>query len=83
MKQNPHKPRPRLIVSHGGYADLKSYQNAELKLVGVARASLEELLLDYQDFLRERGLPLWGKGHPRAREVRADSPNDSIRCAPT
>src|SRR5210317_102706 len=31
----------------------------ELKLVGVARASLEELLLDYQDFLRQRKLPLW------------------------
>ena len=26
----------------------------ELKLVGIARASLEELLLDYQDFLRQR-----------------------------
>jgi restriction system protein len=33
----------------------------ELKLVGVARASLEELLLDYHDFLRQRKLPLWGK----------------------
>ncbi len=42
----------------------------ELKLVGVARASLEELLLDYQDFLRQRGLPLWGKDHPRALEIR-------------
>ena len=30
-------------------------------LVGVARASLEELLLDYQDFLRQRNLLLWGK----------------------
>jgi four helix bundle suffix protein len=42
----------------------------ELKLVGVARASLEELLLDFQDFLRQRGLALWGKDHPQAREVR-------------
>ncbi len=31
-------------------------KNIELKLIGVARASLEELLLDYQDFLRHRGL---------------------------
>ena len=38
----------------------------ELKLVGVARASLEELLLDYQDFLRQRNLPLWGKDEPEA-----------------
>lgn len=42
----------------------------ELKLVGVARASLEELLLDYQDFLRQRTLPLWGKDHPAAQAVR-------------
>ena len=42
----------------------------ELKLVGVARASLEELLLDYQDFLRQHALSLWGKDHPQAQAVR-------------
>jgi four helix bundle suffix protein len=42
----------------------------ELKLVGVARASLEELLGDYKDFLRQRGLIEWGKDHPMARLVR-------------
>jgi four helix bundle suffix protein len=42
----------------------------ELKLVGVARASLEELLLDYQDFLRQRNLPLWEKNHPKAQKIR-------------
>ncbi len=42
----------------------------ELKLVGVARASLEELLLDCEDFLRQRDLPLWVKDHPRAKAVR-------------
>ena len=41
----------------------------ELKLVGVARASLEELLLDYQDFLRQRHLLLWQKNHPQARDL--------------
>ena len=46
-------------------------RKTELKLVGVARASLEELLLDYEDFLRQRSLSLWGKDDPRAREVRA------------
>jgi restriction system protein len=109
----------RLISPHGGYRELKSFQQAELvydstvkfcdrfidrrsrthdqmvqaarsgrqniaegsqasgtskkfelKLVGVARASLEELLLDYEDFLRQRGLPLWGKDHPTAQIVR-------------
>ena len=42
----------------------------ELKLVGVARASLEELLIDYQDFLRQRELSLWEKGHPKAQAIR-------------
>jgi len=42
----------------------------ELKLVGVARASLEELLLDYHDFLRQRKLPLWGKNHSKAQAIR-------------
>jgi len=42
----------------------------ELKLTGVARASLEELLLDYEDFLRHRGLRLWGKESAEALAVR-------------
>ena len=42
----------------------------ELKLVGVARASLEELLLDFQDYLRQHRLPLWGKDNPKAKNVR-------------
>ena len=46
-------------------------KKTELKLVNVARASLEELLLDYEDFLRQRKLPLWNKDDARAREVRA------------
>jgi restriction system protein len=109
----------KLIPSHGGYRNLKSYQMAEivydatnkfctrfidkrsrtidqmiqaarsgkqniaegsmasgtskkieLKLVGIARASLEELLLDYQDFLRQRNLSLWNKNDPRVIEIR-------------
>lgn len=43
---------------------------SRIKLVGVARGSLEELLKDYEDFLRQRGLPLWDKDDPRARKVR-------------
>lgn len=46
-------------------------KKTELKLIGVARASLEELLLDFQDFLRQRALPLWGKDHAKAKEIRA------------
>lgn len=37
----------------------------ELKLTSVARASLEELKLDYEDFLRQRGLALWQREDPR------------------
>lgn len=37
----------------------------ELKLTNVARASLEELRLDYEDFLRQRRLPLWPRDDPR------------------
>jgi four helix bundle suffix protein len=36
----------------------------EIKLTNVARASLEELLNDYRDFLRTRNLTIWGKTHP-------------------
>src|SRR5829696_6670735 len=42
----------------------------ELKLTNVARASLEELLNDYQDFLRVRDLPLWDKASKEAEFVR-------------
>jgi restriction system protein len=119
MPYKQDKPNPGLIPAHGGYRELKSYQNAEivydatarfcdrfidrrsrthdqmvqaarsgkqniaegsmasgtskkteLKLVNVARASLEELLLDYQDFLRQRKLPLWAKDHETAQVVR-------------
>ncbi len=41
----------------------------ELKLTNVARASLEELRLDYEDFLRQRGLALWSKEDPRRAEL--------------
>ena len=45
-------------------------KEAEIKLVNVARASLEELLEDYRDFLRVRKLALWEKDSREARFVR-------------
>lgn len=39
----------------------------ELKLTNVAKASLEELRLDYEDFLRHRGLQLWETDDPRRK----------------
>ena len=41
----------------------------ELKLTSVARASLEELRLDYEDFLRQRGLAQWEKNDPRRQAL--------------
>ncbi len=39
-------------------------KESEIKLTNVAKASLEELLIDYEDFLRTRKLPIWDKEHP-------------------
>jgi hypothetical protein len=46
-------------------------RKTELKLVGVARASLEELLLDFEDFLRQRRFPQWAKDFPQAQAARS------------
>lgn len=54
-------------------------KKSELKLVGVARASLEELLLDFEDFLRQKKLSLWKPDDPRVLKIRklAYSPDRS------
>jgi len=41
----------------------------ELKLTNVARASLEELRMDYEDFLRQRGHEIWDLKHPLRTEL--------------
>jgi len=50
-----------------------------IKLTGVARASLGELLEDYKDYLRVNNLKIWDKNDPRIREIRSlrISPNES------
>jgi four helix bundle protein len=45
-------------------------KETEIKLIGVARASLEELVEDYRDFLRVRKAPLWPKDSCEAIFVR-------------
>ena len=45
-------------------------KETEIKLLNVARASLEELLDDYRDYLRARDLALWDKNSKEARYVR-------------
>ena len=47
-----------------GSQDSGTSKKTELKLTNVARASLEELRLDYEDYLRQRGLAQWPPEHP-------------------
>jgi restriction system protein len=59
----------RQNIAEGSRAAATSSQT-ELRLVNVARASLEELLLDYEDFLRQRHLRRWEPDDPEALAVR-------------
>jgi four helix bundle suffix protein len=45
-------------------------KETEIKLTNVARASQEELLIDYRDFLRTRNLIEWPKDHPYVNRLR-------------
>ncbi|MEI6035823.1 MAG: four helix bundle suffix domain-containing protein [Verrucomicrobiae bacterium] len=60
----------RQNIAEGSRASATSSQT-ELRLVNVARASLDELLLDYEDYLRHRHLAQWDAGCPEASAVRA------------
>ena len=55
-------------IAEGSQASGTS-KKTELRLTNVARASLEELRLDYEDFLRQRGLPRWGRADPRRQAL--------------
>jgi len=55
-------------IAEGSQASATS-KKTELKLTQVARASLEELRLDYEDFLRQRGMAQWQREHPLRREL--------------
>lgn len=57
-------------IAEGSIASATS-KETEIKLTNVARASLEELQLDYEDFLRTHRLPLWDKNHRLADHLRA------------
>ncbi len=56
-------------ITEGSVASGTS-KKIEIKLTGIAKASLEELLGDYEDFLRQRGLRIWNKDSPEALAVR-------------
>jgi len=61
-------------IAEGSQASGTS-KKTELKLTNVARASIEELRLDYEDFLRQRGLPIWDRDDHRRQEL------IDLRCA--
>lgn len=55
-------------IAEGSQASATS-KKTELKLTQVARASLEELKLDYEDFLRQHRLAMWDKENPLRQEL--------------
>src|SRR5881296_800411 len=65
-------------IAEGSRAAATTSQT-ELRLVNVARASLEELLLDYEDYLRQHRHRQWEKEDREAREVRALGQDQSDR----
>lgn len=60
-------------IAEGSQASGTS-RKTELKLTNVARASLEELRLDYEDYLRQRGLAQWPREDARRAELIAARP---------
>lgn len=66
-------------IAEGSKASSTSTE-MEIKLTNVARASLEELLIDYKDYLRVRDLPLWSKESAEALYVRklGKQPNENF-----
>ena len=60
-------------IAEGSQASGTS-KKTELKLTNVARASLEELRLDYEDYLRQRGLAQWAREDSRRAELIAARP---------
>ena len=60
-------------IAEGSQASGTS-KKTELKLTNVARASLEELRLDYEDYLRQRGLAQWPREDARRAELIARRP---------
>lgn len=59
----------RQNIAEGSAASATS-KKTEIKLTNVAKASLEELLLDYEDYLRQEQLRQWAKDAPEALAVR-------------
>ena len=64
-------------IAEGNQAAATSSET-EIKLTNVAKASLEELLTDYEDYLRVRNLQQWGQLHPRYEALRQYARSENI-----
>lgn len=53
-----------------GVGQSRTSKKGEIKLLGVAAASFEELVTDYEDFLRQRNMAIWPKTHPKIQAFR-------------
>lgn len=69
-------------IAEGSVASATS-KETEIKLTNVAKASLEELMLDYEDYIRQHGLTLWDKNSKRTDKMREYLKSDEFRSNPT
>lgn len=65
-------------IAEGNQAAATSSET-EIKLTNVAKASLEELLDDYEDYLRVRNLDQWGTLHPRYEKMRLYARSEQLK----
>lgn len=65
-------------IAEGNQAAATSSET-EIKLTNVAKASLEELLDDYEDYLRVRNMQQWGSLHPRYEKMRQYARSEEIK----
>lgn len=61
-----------------GCAAASTSAETELKLMGVARASMKETLEDYKDYLRTRNLEIWEVDDPRTRQIQEYSKKHNL-----
>ncbi|MBI3384797.1 four helix bundle protein [Candidatus Gottesmanbacteria bacterium] len=67
MTQAARSGKQNIVEGVGQSATSKG---GEIKLLGVAKASIEELICDFEDFLRQRNLIIWSKTDPRILNFR-------------
>lgn len=66
-------------IAEGSAASMTS-RETEIKLTNVAKASLEELLVDYEDYLRVHKLTKWNEQHPRYVKMREYAQTEQFYC---